>query len=190
MKLKIYLIIGAVLFLIAAVVTVNIQSKIIKKRNSEISRLESNNYQLMSDARQQTNLYLTEREVTGKLKRERDSLALSLKIKPKQIQKIIYLDNSTHDTIKVPVPVNIISKYEWMLTDSTACLKYASKLILEGDSIKAERQYLEYDNRITQTFYKQRPHKFLFIKYGKWVYKQKIDAICGNSTIQTFNFSK
>ena len=189
-KLKTYLIIGAVLFLIAAVITVNIQSKIIKKRNSEIVRLESNNYQLMSDARQQTNLYFREKEITGKLKRERDSLAGVLKIKPKQITKIIYIDNKIIDTVRLMVPVERLSKTEWMLRDSTKCLLYVAKLILEGDSLKSERQLFESDNRITQLFWRERSKKFLFIHFGKWKNYQKIENNCGDPKIQTFYFSK
>jgi len=189
-KVKTGLIIFAVLFLAGAVVTVNIQTKKIKRLKSENTRLDNNNYQLMSDNRKQTNLVLKEKEVTGKLKKERDSLAKSLQIKPKQIEKIIYLDNSTHDTVKVPVPVTITGKNEWLLRDSTKCLKIVYNVKLKGDSLIAERQLLEDNNRIIETFYRIRPHKFLFIKYGKWVYRQKIDSECGETTEKIFTFIK
>jgi hypothetical protein len=63
-------------------------------------------------------------------------------------------------------------------------------LILEGSEIKGERQLFEYNNKTVQTFYKVRPHKILFIRFGKWVYKQKIDSECGEVSIQTINFTK
>lgn len=184
------MIVFAVLFVGAAVVTVNIQTKKIKALKADNLRIENNQFALMSDARQQTNLYLREKEVTGKLKHERDSLAKSLNIKPKFIEKIVYIDNSTHDTVKVPVPSQITGKDSWKITDGNECFKWAANALKQGDSLKVTRTLFEYDNRITQTFYKKRPYKFLFIRYGKWQYLQKIDATCGNSTIQTFNFSK
>jgi hypothetical protein len=190
MKLKIILIIAAVLFVGYAVVGYNIRGRTIKYQEAEIARLELNNYQLMSDARQQTNLYFKEKEVVGKLKREMDSLAGVLKIKPKQITKIIYIDNKIIDTVQVMVPVERLSKTEWMLQDSTKCLKYVSKLILEGDSLKSERQLFESDNRITQLFWRERSKKFLFIHYGKWKNYQKIEDNCGDPKIQTFYFEK
>jgi len=189
-KVKTGLIIFAVLFLAGTVITVNIQTKKIKRLKLENTRLDNNNYQLMSDNRKQTNLVLKEKEVTGKLKRERDSLAKSLQIKPKNITEIKYQTITIRDTVKVPVPVAITGKNEWLLRDSTKCLKYVAKLVLKGDSLIAERQLLEDNNRITETFYRVRPHKFLFIKFGKWVYKQKIDSECGETTIKTFTFIK
>jgi hypothetical protein len=188
MKLKIILIIAAVLFVVYAIVGYNIRGRTIKYQESEIARLELNNYQLMSDARQQTNLYFREKEVTGKLKRERDSLAGVLKIKPKQITKIIYIDNKIIDTVRLMVPVERLSKTEWMLRDSTKCLLYVAKLILEGDSLKSERQLFESDNRITQLFWRERSKKFLFIHFGKWKNYQKIEDNCGDPKIQTFSF--
>jgi hypothetical protein len=189
-NIRYYLLGAVILFLIAAVVTVNLQAKKIKRIEADNFRLEGNQFALMSDARQQTNLYLNEKEVTGRMKKERDSLAKSLNIKPRQLQKIIYIDNSTHDTVKVPVPVTITGKNEWLLQDSGQCFKYASKLILKGDSLKGERQLFEYNNQTTQVFYKQRPHKFLFFRFGKWVYKSKIESECGETIIKTFNFTK
>jgi hypothetical protein len=48
-KVKTYLIIGAVLFVIASVITVNVQNIIIKKRNAEIERI-SHNYKVVQDS--------------------------------------------------------------------------------------------------------------------------------------------
>jgi hypothetical protein len=188
-NIRYYLLGAVILFLIAAVVTVNLQAKKIKRIEADNFRLEGNQFALMSDARQQTNLYLNEKEVTGRMKKERDSLAKSLNIKPRQLQKIIYIDNSTHDTIKVPVLTTFVSK-NWAIKDSTRCLKLRYNAKLEGDSLKTTRELLEYDNQITQTFYKQRPHKLFFIKFGRWKYLQKISSDCGDTEIKTITFTK
>lgn len=160
-----------------------------RAERTERERIERNQEQLLSDARQQTELFLREKEVTGRLKRERDSLAAALKIKPKQVQKIIYIDNSTHDTIPVPVPVYITGPDKWKITDGNECFKWAANAFREGDSLKIQRTLFEYDSRTTQTFYKKAPHIW-FIRTGKWKYYQQISSTCGSTTIQTFNFTK
>lgn len=190
MKIKTIGILILAAFFVAAVVTANIQAKRIKALKSDNARLDNNNYQLMAENRTQTNLFLMQKEVMGKLKAERDSLSKALKIRPKQIEKIIYIDNSTHDTIKINVPVVISGLDKWKITDGNECFKWAANALKQGDSLKVERTLFEYDNRITQTFYRERPHKFLFIKYGKWINKQRIEATCGDTKIQTFNFIK
>lgn len=189
-KIKWYLIGALIVFFFILVTTIKIQHNKIIRMRIENTRLATNQYQLLTENLQITNLNLKKDEVTGRLKRERDSLAAALKIKPKQIDKINYIDNSTHDTVKVPVSVTIMSKTEWMLRDSTKCWKYASKLVLKGDSIIGERQLFEYNNRTTQTFYKKRLHKCWFIRYGRWQYLQKIDSECGDVKFQSFTFLK
>lgn len=188
--MKKYLILIAILFVITCVVTINLQSKKIKRQKENIERIESNNFQLLSDSRQQTELFLKEKEVTGRIKRERDSLALIIKIKPKFITKIVTIDNSIHDTIPVPVPVKITGKNEWMIRDSTECLKIVYNAKLTEDSLIVKREFLEYDNNPIQVFYRERPHKFLFIKFGKWQYKQVVKTKCEEPRIETINFVK
>jgi len=188
-RLKLILIGIAILIIASAFVTVNIQAKKIAKLNSENARLESNNFQLMADGREQTNLYLRQREITGKIKLERDSIAKALKIKPKYIDRIITIDLSTHDTVKVPIPVIISGKNEWNFTDSSKCLKIAYNAKLIGDSLKVVRTSLDNDNKITQVFYKKRPHRFIF-RFGKWQYLQKISSDCDGVKYQNIVFEK
>ena len=64
-KIKLYLIIGAVLFVAGSVVTVNVQSKIIKKRNETIDRLRYNESELLKDNDNLVRLELTQKELTG-----------------------------------------------------------------------------------------------------------------------------
>jgi hypothetical protein len=189
-NIKTYLILAGIILFLALFSTIKILHNSNLKLKSENARIEGNQFALLSDNQNKVNLFLKEKEVTGQLKKERDSLAKELKIKPKQITDIITIDNSTHDTLKVTIPVYITTKNEWLLKDSTRCLKYASKLILKGDSIKAERQYFEYNNKITEVFYKIRPHRFLFIRYGKWQFKEKISSTCGTVQEKDITFTK
>lgn len=187
--MKKYLIIGAVIFVMIAVVGFNLQRKIIARQNEKIARLTENMNQVMDENVNQTTLILARDEVIGQVKRVRDSLAKALKIKPKWIEKIVIIDNSIHDTVKVPVFVTKLYENVWMLRDSTECFKYVSKLILKGDLLKAERQLLECDNSITQAFYKTAP-RFWFIRTGKWKYLQKDSSRCGETRTKSITFIK
>jgi len=187
-KVKTGLIIFAVLFLAGAVVTVNIQTKKIKRLKSENTRLDNNNYQLMSDNRKQTNLVLKEKEVTGKLKKERDSLAKSLQIKPKQIEKIITIQNIVHDTVKISVPVEIVSKGVWNISDSDKCFQWHAKAVLKGDSLNINRTLFFYNNKTIEVFWQKRPFNFLFIHLGKPKNYQQISSECGEVIIKSFQF--
>lgn len=189
-KLKLYLIIGAIIIVASAFVTANILIKQNKKLKSEIERVQGNNFQLMAENRHQTTLFLTEKELTGKLSSERDSLAKALKIRPKQITKIVYIDVVTRDTIKVPVYVTITGKDTWKLADGNECFKWAANAFKQGDSLKIDRTLFEYSNKTTETYYKERPRKFLFIKFGKWIYKADIKSECGEPVQKTINFIK
>jgi hypothetical protein len=189
-KFKLYLYGLIVLILIAGFFTIKYLVKENQKYRSDNYRLETNQLQILSDATQQTELYLKQKEVTGKIKRERDSLALIVKVKPKQVTKIVVIDNSIHDTVRVDVPVNIIGKNEWKIRDSTKCLKIVYNAKLIGDSLFVKRELLEYDNNPVQIFYRERPHKFLFIKFGKWQYKQVTKTKCEEPKTEIINFTK
>jgi hypothetical protein len=189
-RVKLILIASVFLLILILGTVVGLQNNAIKRHKAEVQRLSTNEKQLLADNLQIMTLNLKEKEVSGKLKRERDSLATSLKIKPKQIEKIIYIDNSTHDTVPVPVYISPLKKDHWILRDSSACWKYVSRLTLKGDSLTGVRELFDYHNVTTQTFYKLRPHKFLFIKWGKWMYFQKIDAACDSVRYRAFVFEK
>jgi len=179
----------AVVTIIGAFVTVDIQRKKIKQKNEKIARITENMNQVLDDNVTQTILVLSNNEVIGQIKRERDSLAKALKIKPKQIEKIVTIENTVHDTVKIAVLITKSYPGGWLYRDSTECLKYVSKLVLRGDSLKGERQLLEYDNRITQTFYRKAPHIW-FIRTGKWEYLQEVSSKCGENKTQSITFLK
>ena len=103
--MKKYLIIAGIIVFIALVSAVKIQHSILKKRKAEINRLESNNTQLMEENRAIVTLNVKYKELSIKDRRVNDSLAKVLKIKPKQIEKIVYQTVTIHDTIIKPVQV-------------------------------------------------------------------------------------
>ena len=190
MTLKKFIYITVAVIVTALLVSNMIQEGKIQRLKTENSRISNNNLQLMSDNRTQITLYLTEKEVTGKLKTERDSLANRLKIAPKQITKIVEVKTVVHDTIRKEVPVQAIGKDSWKISDKGECWSWSGVASLKNDSLHVQRQNFEYDNTTTPVYYRVRPHKFLFIKYGKWVNKVSVTSKCGRPEIHEFNFLK
>lgn len=189
-KIKIGLIVGAILIIAGTFVTVNIQAKKIRWLNSEKNRLTINNYQLMAEKRQETNLFLREKELTGKLSTERDSIAKALQIKPKQITQIKYQVEIVRDTIDRPVPVFIQGQNFWKIKDVDKCFTWEADAFLQSDSLNIKRTLFDYHNKMTEVYYRKRPHKFLFIRYGKFQNLKKISQDCGEIEIKSFNFVK
>lgn len=189
-RLKIIIIGAIALILLAVGLTIQIQHKAIVRLKTEQLRLAGNNNQLLAENLQIMTLRIKEKEVTGKLRIERDSLAASLKIKPKQIEKIITIDNSTHDTVRIEIPVTVLSKNHWSIADTGKCYIWQGEVFYINDSLNVYKTAFIYINKTTQTFYKKRPHKLLFIRYGKWQYLQKINAKCGEVTYKAFVFER
>ena len=189
-NIKLYLLGLAVLFLAGVIVTVNLQAKKIKRIEADNFRLESNQVELISNADKQTNLILKQNEVTGRLERERDSFAKSLKIKPKTIDKLVYITNTIRDTIRVNVETIITGPDMWKITDQGACFKWAANAFKQGDSLKVQRTSFEYNNKITEVFFRKKLKKFLFFKVGRWHNFYQVEAECGESTVKTFQFIK
>ena len=162
MTLKKFIYITVAVIVTALLVSNMIQEGKIQRLKTENSRISNNNLQLMSDNRTQITLYLTEKEVTGKLKTERDSLANRLKIAPKQITKIVEVKTVVHDTIRKEVPVQAIGKDSWKISDKGECWSWSGVASLKNDSLHVQRQNFEYDNTTTPVYYRVRPHKFLF----------------------------
>ena len=180
----------AVLFLAAVVVTVKIQAKKIKAQKEEIARVQLNNMQLMGENRQKTTLVLRKDEINGKLKVTIDSLSKVLRIKPKQIERIITNTVIQKDTVIKKVPVYISGQNFWKIKDSGPCFKWQADAFILDDSLSVNRTLFFYNNKTTEVYFKERPFRFLFIKYGKWQFKQKIDSECGGISTKEIQFIK
>lgn len=189
MKIKSILIALVVIFVTGLLLKVRIQAGKIDRLETDNTRLDSNIRNLLYENIQITNLVLSQKEVTGKVKRERDSLAKELEVKPKQITKVVTITNTVHDTIKESIPVYITGQDTWQIADSGECWKWAANAFKQGDSLKVERTLFEYNNKTTQTFYKKAPHIW-FIRIGKWRYLQRISSNCGEPKLQSIEFIK
>jgi hypothetical protein len=190
MKIKTILYLAGILVLASLVISVNTLASKLKKQRQENARIEANNLSLLDDLQVNKTLYLTAKEVVGRISRERDSLAAALKIKPKQVETIVQVFNTEviHDT--VPVPVQVVGIDSWRIQDSGDCFKWEANATRRGDSLDVERTKFEYNNRTVQTYYRERPQKFLGIRFGKWVYKTRTSSDCGDTRTETVHFIK
>ena len=189
-KIKLYLIGIAILFVASLVVSRQVEHNKRIKAEAESERLATNNSQLIDNNSNSVALLIRKDEMSSKLSLKVDSLSKALQIRPKQIEKIITITNTIHDTVKVPVYVETAGQDHWFLSDTMQCALYEANVLLKESDIEVQRTKFDYSNKTIQTFYKRRPHKFIFIKYGKWQYKQKINPECGDVKINTIEFIK
>ncbi len=178
-----------ILFVFSLMLSVYFLTESNRKKDIEIARMAFNNFQLMQDNQDQTVLYLKQKEVSGQLKAERDSIAEALKIKPKTIEKIVYRTITEKDTLVQNVFVDY-RKTHWMIQDTGKCFVWQAMAFLSDTTLKVTRTEFTYQNKITETYYRKKPKKFLFIRYGKWENFVQITPECGQVTIKTFNFEK
>ena len=189
-KIKLFVSIFVAGFVAIAVVTVNIQANKIKVLKSEIERIKNNNLQLMTDNRSQTNLILRQNEITGLLKYQVDSLAKSLKVKPKFIDRIVYQTITEKDTVVKNVFVSQFANHEWLIADTGKCFVWKGIVTLSDTVLSVKRNEFDYQNKITFVAYKKRPNRFLFFNYGKRINFVDINPGCGDVWTETFEFIK
>lgn len=189
-KIKLYLIIAGIVIIASAFVTANILIKENRKLKAEVQRVQLNNLQLMSEGLQQTNLYLKEKEVTGRLKIERDSLAKSLKIKPKFIDRIVTQTISIHDTIIKEVPIQLIGTNHWIIADTGKCYIWKGEVFLEDNLLRVHKTGFDYSNKTKDIYWRKRPFNLWFIHLGKPIHYHQISSECGKVSVKTFDFIK
>jgi hypothetical protein len=157
--------------------------------NSENKRLSDNNYQLFTQKQQETTLYLKERELSKVLHRERDSLAKSLLIRPKQVLVIKTEIQTIHDTVIKPVQVLVYGQNFWKISDKDKCWLWEADALLKNDSLQVNRTNFDYHNKMTEVYYKKAPHIW-FIRTGKWKFFTQKSMECGNISTEEFHFVK
>jgi hypothetical protein len=184
--MKKYIIAGVIL--IGLVITINVLINQKKDLISEVSRLETNNYQLMADKQKYTHLYLRQKEITGQVSRDRDSVLKRLNLRPKEVVKIVHEVIIQKDTVIKEVYVSNINVNHWLIADTGNCFIWTGEAFLNDDSLKVSRIGFDYQNKVEETFYRLRPHKFLFFRWGKWVNYQDKKPQCGEAYTEIFEF--
>jgi hypothetical protein len=197
MKLKFYLIIAGVVIL--AGLTVYINAVIVQNRKLKVenARLTGNQAELLGRVAQYQKLNLTYKEIVAKKVLALDSLAKLLKIKPKEIIKVVEKiitqeDTSKHQATVTPVisPTGNPLKNTWQISDSGKCYLWQGVARLAGDSLNVTKTLFSYHNKIDDVFWQKRKYNFLFLHFGKKTVYQQSTSECGNSVTREVNIIK
>ena len=189
-KIKNYLIGVLGVFFLLLLFQFNFVHKKYEKEKTDRERLQENINQLIAEKKAQTTLILKQNELTGKILAQRDSLAKALKIRPKTITKIVEKEvkETIIDTIQVDSEWRL--DYIWDIIDEEKCWIWKGQVETFPDSISVQRTYFDYHNKTTDVYWSERPHKFLFIKYGKKKVYQKSLPECGEAITRALEILK
>ena len=181
MTIKNYIQLGILLVVVALSITVKTlltQNK--KLKEAKAIQIENVKELLAENSRRTElilNLQLAKRITSLKL----DSLSKALQIKPKTIIKTVEHTVIQNDTIIKEVPVQIIGKNTWRISDQNKCFSWYGIAKLQNDSLEVTRTGFDYKNKATEIYYSIRTKKFLCIKYGKKKTFVKSSSECGES---------
>lgn len=146
-----------------------------KNLANNVERLERNQNALVLNTSEQ--IELTKREFK-KLYHKEDSIAQLVGIKPNQVQQVVVNNYHYKDTSIVQFPTIQVG-------DTIKFIKPVGCLKVEGyvlrDSITFTKQ--EFNDKLHTFLYGKRPHKFLFIKWGKWIIDSKTYSECKQDII-------
>jgi len=178
----------AVFLLILAWQGWQLKNKLDKAR-SEIERLKDNQVQLLASRAQDQALILTQRELTGKVLAERDSLAKALKIRPKEVIKFVDRIVKETNTDTVEVESTFLQNMTWHLADGDQCWKWEADAKLNDFDLDVTRTLFDYRNKSTEVYWWQR-RKFIGLRIGRKDYYQKVLPECGDILTRSIEIKK
>jgi hypothetical protein len=179
-----------------AVATIALALLFARERNIRIKAEESrdreqlNVFNLLNSQQHYEHLMVTAKEAMKMKDLKIDSQTKALGIKPTQLIRIQKEIQTVHDTIPKLIPVERTGPATWKISDSGQCWSWKATARLQDDSLRIQRTDYRNDNEITNTFYRVRPHRFLCIKYGKWINTMKSTSKCGDTKMTEIEFIK
>lgn len=165
-KIKYIAIISIAAIIIALAGILDIYVTKYNAEKADRDRLWRNNMELMAAGRSQLALIYTKDEFIRVMSDSLKSALDSLKIKPKQVVKVIYRTIVDIDTVDRPVYVDYRKTY-WEIADTGECFVWNAMAFISDTSLSVIRTNYEYNNHFQDYYYETRPKKFLFIRYGK-----------------------
>lgn len=188
-KIKLYLSLAGILLIVGLFINLGIVIRKNAKIADNMQRILRNQLQLTGENRQLQNYIFRQSEVNGQLKREVDSLARELSVKPKYITRIEYRTISEIDTVDKIVYVDKIAEGEWFVSDTGQCFVWSGTARLKDSDLEVTRDSFEYENKITDVFYRKKPDGFFgFLK--RRVNYHSVQPECGTASVVTFEFIK
>ena len=116
-----------------------------------------------------------------------ESLQKQLGLKPKQVDRwlrgaIQYVDTGSTKTISVPPDTVLI--YPDSITGVLKLPCYDLSILLYRGKFSVEQRG---NDTISVILYRNRPKRFLFIKYGGWVHRAALYSSCRDSVYKVFD---
>lgn len=177
------------LFFIALVVALAILYNQNQKLRENNIRLAENQSQVIDENVHWQRLVLSQGEFNKLLTHKVDSLLKSLKIAPKQVERVIERHHYHTDTIvKYYELPKVGNSYPFI--DTAQCFKFGGEVNVLGDKVNLLVNLREYNNETTDIFYRERPHKFLFFKWGKWQYEHQAINKCGTDEVREIEIKR
>lgn len=146
--------------------------------------------ELLQENTRRTELILTYQQAQEVNTLRLDSLVKAMGIKPKTVVKTIEKTVIQTDTIVKEIQVLVKGKDRWEISDKDKCFDWKGVAYLKDDSLKVDRVLFDYHNKTTDIYYKERPGKFLFIRYGKKKIYVKSVSECGESYTREISIVK
>ena len=156
----------------------------------EVNRQESNYQNVLAEQKgQNSTVLLTFSEFKDQMSERLDSILKVAKIKPKQVQEITNVTNNYFNSDTTIIrPVLRDSIYPFI--DVKDCFTIGGYLRVINDKPELAITERKFDNEIDIIGYWHRPHKFLFIKYGKRQYDINGVAKCGDVKVSQIKIIK
>lgn len=189
MKTKLIILIAVIILIGSLASGLQIFYKKYQSEKANRERLFNNNIQLMAEKRHQLALIYTKDEFIEVISDSLRNALDELKIKPKEVTKIIYRTITDIDTVDRPVYVDY-RKTHWMIADTGQCFTWSGMAFLSDTILKVTRINFNYLNNSVDYFYQSRPKKFLFIRYGKKKIRQVNIPECGFISEKTIEIIK
>lgn len=158
-----------------------------KKLKEQKSVQEENVKELLAEKASHMALILTYSQAEAITSLKLDSLTTALQIKPKTVLKTVEKEVRVTDTIPKEVPVYILGRDKWFISDTDKCWSWSAIATVKGDSLDINRTNFNYHNKTTDIYYWERTKHFWFIKYGKKKTFVKTSSECGESYTREIN---
>ena len=186
MKTKLYLIAGIIILFVVIGFMFNRIEKLKAEKETQLSNVS----QLLLEKAKHTSLILSYKQAQGITSLKIDSLSNALEIKPRTIEKTVEKIVTLHDTIEKEVPVYILGKDRWLISDQDNCWIWKGIAILNNDSLKISRTSFDYTNKTTDIYFWERTKKLWFLQYGKKKTYVKTSSDCGESFTREIDITK
>ena len=116
-----------------------------------------------------------------------EGLQKKLGLKPKQVERLVQGEISFRDTGRTKeifIPADTVFIYPDSISGVITSDCYNIDILLYKAVFTAK---LDYKDTLSLMMYRERPHKFLFVKYGRWRHRAALYSGCSGSVYKVFN---